>query len=151
MSLSPSRGRVVALLLIAACGSSCGASTYVVSPSTSYPGGPIAALRGDSNQRVLVRSENLVFARAVPVDPLRVRVRPRRPYGLVVSGAVSLGIGLAMVAGEVGHLFTPSPPGVRNEDWLTSSMLLSMGSGQALVGIILLSVGGARWSPEVAR
>src|SRR5438477_12161498 len=81
MSLRPRRESIVALLLLASTG--CGASSYLVAPSAPYPSGPIEALRGDSDERVVVRGDKLAFAHAVPIDSLRVRVRPRRPLGLV--------------------------------------------------------------------
>jgi len=142
------------LLLCLCLASGCGSSSYLLTRDdaaagltpTSPPALPAQA--EPANASVYVRPQRMQLDRAVPVDEARVRVRPRRPLGLLVAGSITLGIGAAVTGAGLGSLYCP--PTAFCENGIAVAALLGVGSFHLLVGGIMDIAAAAKWSPETS-
>lgn len=112
-------------------------------------------------QQTLVRAGLLDLPAKKWLDQKRALVPAKQPVGLVVSGGIFLGVGLALSLGAVINQFDMSctmkphreeflgPCGGRG---ILTMALATSGALRGLVGIGLLMAGAGKWSsPEVQR
>jgi len=138
--------------LLLGCG---GSSRYLLLATThqealaqpSYT--PLPAVAEDRAAPVELNRSRLRPESAELADGGYVRVRPRRPLGEIITGSICLGIGVAFMTAGIVPIVRPVPPGARDEGGIAYATELGLGSAHALVGGVLLIVGGVRWSPEV--
>lgn len=133
----------------------CGSSTYLIERAYLTNPNPqgIPAQAADTGEPRFVSPRKMYLDRAQPLTaPLpdgRLQVKPRRPKGLIIAGAITLGIGTAITLAGVGELVCP--PGAFCENGVAVGALLGVGSFHLLIGGIQLIAAGAKWSPEVSR
>lgn len=151
---TPCAGRALALLGLS-WAAGCGSASYVMSDQDhsaalaqprSYP--VLAASAEPSGAPVRVQRRRMDLERALPLVGGQVRVRPRRPLGLLIAGSLTLGVGVAITGAGIGII--PCPAGSYCENGIAVGALLGVGVPHLLVGTILASIGAARWSPETS-
>jgi hypothetical protein len=150
---------VLALLLAppVLLGGGCGSSSYLISrgdyeAARGRQGGRWPALPAQAEPTgapVYVSGRKLQLERAEPLGTERVRVRPRRPLGLVIGGAITLGIGAVLMGAGGGVAYCPPDPRVFCEQGIAVAAIMGIAAPHLLVGGILEIVAAARWSPEV--
>lgn len=143
----------LAILFVVASGA-CGSSSYVIDTAYLHQPDPrgIPARAEPSGESVFVNPQKMRLDRPWPllVEPPQslVRVKPRRPKGLLIGGGITFGIGIILMTAGAADLYCP--PGSFCEQGLAVASILGVGSSLALIGGIPLLVAAGRWSPEVS-
>lgn len=143
---------LVGFLFLAAHGA-CGSPAYLIEATNLSHPNPIPAQSEKTGEPVFVSPRKMYLDRpeqlAPPSQDGHLRVRPRRPKGLVIAGSITLGIGTVLTLAGVGQI--PCPPGYFCENGIAIGALLGVGSFHMLIGGIQLIAAAAKWSPEVSR
>lgn len=144
----------LACLFVAATGA-CGSSSYLIDPIYVQQPNPrgIPARAEPTDEPVFVNPQKMHLERPepLPVQPPQasLRVKPRRPKGLLIGGGITFGIGaVLMIAGGAD---TYCPPNAFCEQGLAVFSLLGVGAGLSFIGSIPLIAAATKWSPEVNR
>lgn len=140
--------------LLAGCG---GSPRYLITAATerqalqlpSWVHTPLPAIAEDRALPVLVERRKLRIEAAEPLGDGQLRVRPRRPVALIVTGAITLAMGVALLTPGLVGLFQPTGSGTQNEGGIAYATELGLGAGHFVAGGIMLLVGSGKWSPEV--
>lgn len=141
-------------LFLAAQGA-CGSPAYLIEATNLASPNPqgIPAQSEKTGEPVFVSPRKMYLDRPeqlVPPSPDgHVRVRPRRPKGLVIAGSITLGIGTVLTLAGVGQI--PCPPNALCENGVAVGAVLGVGAFHMLIGGIQLIAAAAKWSPEVSR
>jgi hypothetical protein len=127
----------------------CGSSSYLVQRGTEQL--PIVpAIAEDRGVTVNVEPHKLRLGAAEPIGDGQLRVRPKRPLALVISGSLVLALGVGMTAGGMAGLFRPRNPNLPEAGGsYGDGIVLAFGCAGLIAGGVPLIVGAARWSPEV--
>jgi hypothetical protein len=127
----------------------CGSSSYVVQRGTEQL--PVLpAVAEDSGATVHVASRKMRVGAAEPLDDIRLRVRPKRPLALIISGSLVSALGVGMTAGGLAGLLRPGTPNAPESGGsYGDGIVLAFGCASLIAGGVPLIVGAARWSPEV--
>src|SRR6266545_2308394 len=104
---SEGRMKLTALALTSMMG--CGSSSYLVQRGTEQQR-ILPAIAEDRGVAVRIDAAKLRLAAAERLSDAQLRVRPKRPLALVISGAIVLALGAGMTAGGMAGLFKPSKP-----------------------------------------
>lgn len=141
--------------LFLASQSACGASAYLIEAThLARPSAQgIPAQVEKTGEPVFVSPRKMYLDRPEPLAPPsqdgHLRVRPRRPKGLLIAGSITFGIGTVLTLAGVGQI--PCPPNALCENGIAIGALLGVGSFHMLIGGIQLIAAAAKWSPEVRR
>jgi hypothetical protein len=142
-------------LLFLAAQAACGSSAYLIEATNLARPNPqgIPAQVEKTGEPVFVSPRKMYLDRPEPLAPPsqdgHLRVRPRRPKGLLIAGSITFGIGTVLTLAGVGQI--PCPPGALCENGIAIGALLGVGSFHMLIGGIQLIAAAAKWSPEVSR
>lgn len=151
--IRPSVLSPLAFLFVVASGA-CGSSSYVI--DAAYLQQPdsrgIPARAEPSGDFVFVNPQKMRLDQARPMlaqpPQVLVRVKPRRPKGLLIGGGITFGIGIILTAAGAADLYCP--PTAFCEQGIAVASILGVGSTLALIGGIPLLVAAGKWSPEVS-
>jgi hypothetical protein len=156
---------VAVLTVVTACSGGC-AHRYLVTrrsadvlPTLAEPDLARAAVpASDGRGAVYVRATRLVLVPGEPAPPGLVRARaparPRHPrvlftgVGLLCVGAIFV-LGGAAVAASPTHC-SSGQEFCGSREFFTALPIMGVGGGIGLVGIVLIAIGGANASAEVA-
>lgn len=143
----------LAFLVVATTGA-CGSSSYLLDSAYLQQPDPrgIPARAEPSGAPVFVNPQKMRLDRPepVPAPPPQalLRVKPRRPKGLLIGGGITFGLGAILLIAGGADLYCPR--GAFCEQGIAVASLFGVGAALALAGGIPLLTAAGKWSPEVS-